>query len=331
VAVTFIPGLVLAFPNRWFVLDLAGQMSNLFIWFGILLTLILVISRNWRRVIVAGIGTIFSLGVYTTVVKPPRVAPTDPVPGSQRLKVVSFNAYVPFVTDHSAFLKWALDHDPDVIIIVEGPLAPESLNQHLRDRGYKSDVVTTRFYAPLWSKHPLRVFREYWDGASMTPGGVNPFLIQMPDGQAVAICSVHLSSPRRPSSWQWDLDMSGFQWPLIRRLHGSWGMPLVLMGDFNTTRAGRLYRELYSKCGLTDAESSMYPQSTWPSNLPGFLGAGIDHCWVSPGVAVTKYEVGPAVLSDHHPLFVELHIPPALNPAAQRISWSPPATSPARP
>jgi hypothetical protein len=84
----------------------------------------------------------------------------------------------------------------------------------------------------------------------------------------------------------------------------------------------------------------MYPGATWPSNLPGILGFGIDHCWVSPGVAVTKYEIGPAVLSDHRPLFVELHIPPVLDPKSPRIRWIPslppppstqPATSPATP
>jgi hypothetical protein len=240
------------------------------------------------------------------------------VPGSQRLRIVSLNAYVPFVDDHHPFVKWALEREPDLIAIVEGPLFPESCNQLLRDRGYTPATIWRREYAPLWSRLPVREFREYWTGASMTPGGVNPFLVEMPDGQQVAICSIHLSSPRRAESWRWDLDMAGFHWPLLRRLHGQAMLPLVLMGDFNTTRAGRLYRELYAECGLTDAETSFFPGSTWPSYLPGVLGFGIDHCWVSPGVAVTRYEIGPNVSSDHLPLFVELAIPPATHETAGR-------------
>lgn len=331
-ALPFVPALVLSWPGRWFVFDVIAQISNVFIWFGLFWTLVILFLRRWRFAMIAGAGTFLSLAAYATVVKPVRVPPVDPAPQSQRLRIVSFNAYVPFVSDHSLFLKWALAHDPDVIAIVEGPLVPESCNQILYERGYHPQVIPQRVYGPLWSKWPTRVFREYWDGAPMTPGGVNPFLIEMPNGQPLAISSVHLSSPRRPSSWRWDLDMVQLHYPLLRQVHGRYHLPLVLMGDFNTARSGRVYRELYEQSGLTDAESSFFPSSTWPSNLPGFLGVGIDHCWVSPGVAVTKYEVGPKVASDHRPLFVELHIPPAENPKASHARWhflpKPPDTRP---
>ena len=309
-AVPVAPTLVLAWPKRPFVLDLAAQASQWFIAFGLLLTVILLATRHWRQAAAGGALTLLSLCVYSAVVKPTRLPEPLPSPGSYRLRIASFNAYVPFVQDHTAFLQWALERNPDLIAIVEGPLTPESCNDVLRDRGYTAVAHHMREYAPLWSRHPVRIFREYWSGAAMTPGGVNPFLIEMPDGQAVAICSMHLSSPRRASSWKWDLDMAEFSWPLLRRLHGHAGLPLVLIGDFNTTRAGRLYRELYATTGLTDAEASFYPGSTWPAYMPGVLGFGIDHCWVSPGVAVTQYEVGPALKSDHRPLFVELAIPP---------------------
>ena len=333
-AVPLVPAFVIAWPRRWFVLDLAAHASHWFIYFGLLVAIILFATRRWRHAAVAGAGTMISLIVFASVVKPTRLPEPVPLPGSQRLRIVAFNAYATSVSNHDPFLRWALAQDPHLIAIVDGPLFPATCNQLLRDRGYRLATIWRRGNAPLWSRLPVRVFGEYWTGATMSPGGVNPFLVEMPDGQQVAICSIHLSSPRRPSSWQWDLEMAGFHWPLLRRLHGYAQIPLVLIGDFNTTRAGRLYRELYAQCGLTDAETSFLPGSTWPSYLPGPLGFGIDHCWVSPGIAVTKYEIGPSVLSDHRPLFVELAIPPDLSRVERPTKLAPiptPSTAPAPP
>src|SRR5688572_27588142 len=187
-ALPFVPAAVLAWPRRWFLLDLAAQASNWFIGVGLLLSVLLLASRSWRRAAVAGAGTLLSFCVYSAVVKPSRLPIADPLPASQRLRIVSFNAYTPTISDHSAFLSWALEHDPDLIAIVEGPLMPESCSQRLRDRGYTSVAHPVREYAPLWSRLPVRLFREYWEGATMTPGGVNPFLVEMRDGSAVAIC-----------------------------------------------------------------------------------------------------------------------------------------------
>lgn len=83
------------------------------------------------------------------------------------------------------------------------------------------------------------------------------------------------------------------------------GDPLVLLGDFNTTRWDTRFATLLAATGLRDTAAGFVWQPTWPTFLPG-LGIAIDHCLASPRLAVTARRIGPDIGSDHYPLIVEL-------------------------
>jgi endonuclease/exonuclease/phosphatase (EEP) superfamily protein YafD len=81
--------------------------------------------------------------------------------------------------------------------------------------------------------------------------------------------------------------------------------PLLIAGDFNTTPHSPHFTDLINRSGLRSAALGRHWAPTWPTF---FMPAGIqiDHVLVSDGVAVKRFETGPAVGSDHLPIIVDL-------------------------
>ena len=79
----------------------------------------------------------------------------------------------------------------------------------------------------------------------------------------------------------------------------------VLLGDFNCTPWSPRFRDLLAATGLRDAALGESPRPTWTSRRLPF-GLKIDHILVGDGIAVSDYEVGDDVGSDHFPVVANL-------------------------
>ncbi len=83
-------------------------------------------------------------------------------------------------------------------------------------------------------------------------------------------------------------------------------LPLIVLGDLNTTPFSYSFQELLEDTGLINSARGYGYQPTWPSDLYLFpLRIPLDHCLHSEGVVVLDRYVGPHGGSDHFPLVVE--------------------------
>lgn len=82
-------------------------------------------------------------------------------------------------------------------------------------------------------------------------------------------------------------------------------LPVVLLGDLNASPWCPYFRKLLKDTGLVDSGRGYGIRPTWPSHNP-LLRIPIDHCLVSPGIAVAHRQVGQYIGSDHYPLIVDL-------------------------
>ena len=84
-------------------------------------------------------------------------------------------------------------------------------------------------------------------------------------------------------------------------------LPLILLGDLNTTPWNYHFRRLLRRSGLSDSSKGRGVQPTWPSNNPLMLIA-IDHCLHSADITIVDRKIGGNVSSDHYPVIIDFVI-----------------------
>ena len=104
----------------------------------------------------------------------------------------------------------------------------------------------------------------------------------------------------RPSGnpWRHEVEMRELA-QFVRRIDG----PLVLTGNLNTSPWSQSFRTLRLATGLSPAGTLMPSWPAWPIALPQ---VALDHIFVSPELAVSAAGTGPAVGSDHLPVWAQL-------------------------
>ena len=81
---------------------------------------------------------------------------------------------------------------------------------------------------------------------------------------------------------------------------------IILAGDMNLTSYTRQFRKLKRKLKLVDSRKGFQRQASWPTLLPAILRIPIDHVLVSKDIEVVERSLGPAIGSDHLPVFIRL-------------------------
>jgi endonuclease/exonuclease/phosphatase (EEP) superfamily protein YafD len=104
----------------------------------------------------------------------------------------------------------------------------------------------------------------------------------------------------RPSGnpWRHEVQMRELA-QFVRHIDG----PLVLAGNLNTSPWSRSFRALRVATGLSPAGMLMPSWPAWPIALPQ---VALDHIFVSSDLTVSASGTGPAVGSDHLPVWAQL-------------------------
>jgi endonuclease/exonuclease/phosphatase family metal-dependent hydrolase len=146
---------------------------------------------------------------------------------------------------------------------------------------------------PGWARRP-----------SLEPRGALWASVQL-GGTELQVINTHLGLRRHERLAQIDT-LLGPHW----LGHQACREPVIVLGDFNATPRGRVYRRLTAH--LCDAQAEAHlpkPKATFPSRLPMLR---IDHVFVSRSIRVLRVETVRTPLariaSDHLPLLVEFQI-----------------------
>lgn len=120
------------------------------------------------------------------------------------------------------------------------------------------------------------------------------------DGRPFAILGIHVMAPVRGGAARQRnkqfIEIAAY----VRQLR----MPVLLLGDLNTTPWSPFFSRLLDNARLHDSTAGYGYQPTWPAGNP-LLRIPIDHCLYSRGIGIAGRMVGPDVGSDHFPLVVD--------------------------
>lgn len=272
--------LVAALPWLWFALRDAGPAADVVaIAMPLLAAGVLVVAAvlalvpgspvRRRRAVLFGVSTL--LVAVLAVVGPWVPSDTGAVAGSG-VRVLGGN-----VDYQDTPTPAMLALDADVVVVAE--LAPDTAEDFGED--YPHTVLGGPGNSPIgvFSRHPVRVLE---DAGPDLPG--MRVLVDGPDGEFV-LYALHVPRPWFGSSGE-DYEVSVSEhYALTRSVADrvrAEALPVVLVGDLNSTDRGRDYRVLTGDAGLSDAVLEGWGGPTSVGKWLPLLGR-IDHLLVSPG------------------------------------------------
>ncbi len=122
----------------------------------------------------------------------------------------------------------------------------------------------------------------------------------------VVVLGLHTLPPVRRRGFQIRNAMLAEVANLARQISAE-GAETIILGDLNISPWSGFFKRLSTVSGTRDARSGFGVAPSWPAIPTLFpLLIPIDHCLVSPGLAVTNFSIGGDVGSDHYPIEIEL-------------------------
>jgi|GEM_PF-1776552 len=292
--------------GRWFwALDVCASLASQSLAVVVLLGVVLAVLRRWfaaGAVLIAG-GVVFVLPLSE-----PRLAPAQT--GAESIRIVIYNAKTSSGQADSKN-ELLLSAGADIVAVLESPM--EFVERYLGHEMLDGYASVWRPKGPwygcpiLVSRHPMReheqelaeIRHRLWDHLYLLE------IVRAPMGD-VAVVLMHARSPRRPWRWASGLEQLGEAADIVREIGEVTGLPVVVVGDFNSTPTSVRGRAFADRSGLVRAKPALQPGGTFPSLVPSFAGLAIDGMYASPGVRVARWEPIGSAGSDHRALVVEL-------------------------
>jgi endonuclease/exonuclease/phosphatase (EEP) superfamily protein YafD len=282
------------FGSVWWFFDLFSHFRVQYSGMLLLLTVGLMVARQWRRAVVFG-----GLAVLNLLTLAPLYA-SAPQAGASVPVARAFLLNVSAESDHYAQVEGVIRHyHPDVLVLLEmndewvtGLKGLRLMYPHAELQlrpGFSGIAVLSRF--------PLRDTRVVEYGGVDVPTIITTLMVQ---GQPVQIIGTHPLLPRDSEYSR----IRNAQLAALAEVARSASDPVILLGDLNVTPWSPNYALLVERSGLKDSAEGYGWQPTWPSFFPPFL-IPIDHCLASQDLVILGRQVGPNVGSDHYPLIVD--------------------------
>ncbi len=262
----------------------------------LLLLLVFLYQRTWRRVAVAcGILLLTSYQIMSY----PHVAP-EPQPAIERsLRLLVYNIYHQN-EDLDAVVDLINQTNPDVIFFMEYSYA---IQQHIEASfaAYPYRLIQPSRLTmglALFSRVPIETAEVYRNEATRIP----VYHVQMQlAGQSVSFVGGHPWPP-----WpQWGALHRSQMLEIIRVARNA-SPPLIVAGDFNAVPWAYTMRHLATSAEVRPIWHDSVLPGTWQL-IPG-VGLAIDHVLISTEWQVLAQQYGSPGDSDHVPLIVDLQL-----------------------
>lgn len=302
-AITAFAALCAFIPGLW-IFDLFSQ-------FRLILGLILLLCICSLGLMRVRFGLVLGTVVFVLNALP-IAAMRTPAPGVHiekpvEIAILSFNTEFQHNNSYGLFDELVAKRRPDLIALVEVDQKwIDSIGASTKSYPY-SKTVSAGAGLALYSKFPIIKCDVRYFGRSHHPRIVAVVKVGERD---VNLIIVHPTTPKSDASYQErDRELS-----LIGDEIKALAAPSILIGDLNCGPWAPAFAKLLST-GLHDSEQGFGPQPSWPARVGRVIEyvpvppiVPIDHILVSAGIAVLEREAGPAIHSDHLPVFAKVAI-----------------------
>ncbi|MEO1591878.1 MAG: endonuclease/exonuclease/phosphatase family protein [Cyanobacteria bacterium J06632_22] len=247
--------------------------------------------------------------------------------GNYRVLIANLNVKN---SDAARVLALTEQEKPDLALFMEvnGPMA-EQLEGLKTTLPYSSNQsVTPHPGMVIYSKDPLSNVEVKLFGTERSQNLVGQLQVA---GQVFSLVAAHPLPPVRTQIFHARNRLLDEMGQYVR----SQSNPVILIGDLNTSMWSPYYRYLEYQTGLKNARDGHGIWPTWPTqgtyfNWPRFsdplmklVQIPIDHCLVSPTLAVTGFQTGMETGSDHLPVIVDLRLGSAVVEGSQQNQTRP--------
>lgn len=230
---------------------------------------------------------------------PARVLPADP---QLLTRAISLN--VRYLNhDYQAVIDLVDRERPDILVLLEvTPKWIEALS--VFDSEYPNSRALPRYDASglaVYSRLPIEHFEVRGRAEIGLPTMVAR--VALPQG-LLTLFATHPASPGSAAH----AAMRNRQLAAVAEWAHECETAAMVLGDLNCTSWSPYFTDLLATSRLLDSRRGFGVEPTWPGLwLP--LRIPIDHCLVSPEIAVVARRVGGPVGSDHRPIIVDFWLP----------------------
>lgn len=303
---------LLGFAGRWWWLfELASHFRVQYLVLLAAGTLLLLATRHYRLAAVAAACALLNLYVVAPLLAP-AAAGGQP---AHTVRIVSANVKAEN-SSHSQLLEFIRASDPDIVTLFEvnsgwQAAAAKLARQYPYSRINAINETRGHFGSALFSKYPiehteLKRFGRISHYAVIARLSIN--------GEPLHLIGAHVLAPTRSAYFRMRNAHLQALADTARQLPGA----VMLIGDLNTSSWSPYFRDLQQSAGLRDGRPGFGIQASWPVGAP-LLRIPIDHCLVSPGMAIRNWTRGPDIGSDHFPILIDFSLPaPAANTPEHR-------------
>jgi len=297
---TLLCELLVFFAPQKYYFDLLSHLVPHYLTIQVICLIVFFILRYFKTSCLAALFIVYNVILLAPLFLP---ASTGSMEGGEKLKLLVFNINLrnDAVEDVVEYVKRM---DPDVFCLLETDLSWESIynNNFKNIYGFKKSELRTDCFGVLFcSRLPVKDANIIYLSESKVPSTSAKVILK---GREIQITVVHPLPPGK----QWTFEDRNMFLQNVGELMKANGGLQILTGDLNTTPWNWSFRKLLKTSGLKDSGRGLGFQPTWLAGST-FLKMPIDHCLISPEIAVIKREIGPVLGSDHYPQYLELRIP----------------------
>lgn len=280
------------------VADVVTPLTGHIIGLGIAAALALVFARYAWRVLAFGVALTFGLHVWLGIGASLVPASVSAHPGTDNgeISVISLNTWD--AVDNVEQLKAYFATVPaDVVVLSEiGPPKRALLEALKSVYPYQTDC------AAVWQCSLALISRVPFEAAGAVRNSKDtPAFVWARFAGSLTIVGTHIYRPSR-NPWLHARQMNAMA-NVIRNIEGS----VVLVGDLNMSPWSYSFRSLKTQAGLEGPRIFTPSWPAWPLPLPQ---VALDHILISPDLVFGTVRAGPAVGSDHLPMYARIRRQP---------------------
>jgi endonuclease/exonuclease/phosphatase (EEP) superfamily protein YafD len=288
---------VLGFLGRhWWVAELASHFRVQYFWLLAVAGLVLLLGR---RVKWAGVGATLALA-NLWLIAPAYFPTTQPASKGRPLRVVSINVHTQNQR-YEAVLDFIRGQRPDLVLLLEvdrrwaAKLRPLEADYPFSRTVERADNFGMAFYS--------RLAFESCEVKGAERGFTPTLVVRYAEpSRRWTFIGAHPLPPSSASYAQERNEELNYLAELAGAPH-----PVLLIGDLNCTPWSPYFQDLLNATRLRDSRRGHGIQATFPTWFAPLL-IPIDHCLVSPEIAIHARRIGPNLGSDHLPLIVDFTI-----------------------